>query len=729
MSPLDTDAYDVLVKKSQMKRNFGDVSYNDMNTNILIPCDLIKNFYNDSLFYMHFYNILYIELWKLDITNNNKIEVLSTIIKNLTINFSDSSQTKNVGATTYNIMGELIFVKAPNNYVYTFYLGTFQNHYNTLAAYNIYDTYIQRTSGNRIYPLTIKRKVESSDPSNILLGRNASAYITIDMSTGSIINNTVTIVDGGSQYTADNIEIDLSKLAIDFKVDDNSSTKLEFTYQIGTNGTITGITPRITAPNTSGGSERVVTTSLAFSRDIINYIKPAVCQIVKLDSLSVNPIDTSISSANGGVFSAGLNYNLGENLGTKTYNDIEVRKKRFRKVISEVLNTPVQNIFSYLFYNKIYYNVIVCNTSLQLLIRHLFWNTSESTSLANEYTSTSTSVVIIKKHIEALTNNLKFLDTSTTKVTKDFVVDKDYYAERIMLLNETKTKYNTILDGLNNVVNNYNQYLLYYQKLKTYANIIIIFLVILIVITVTITVLPMFNYNSKNTYYILVLILLIILTIIYYNTFKHVSLYENFTTPDCTSTTVNINCSTITTTKSREEIEQISPSSAQTAANNNAKNYASFFNAFTKELTDYSSTYLMLNDSLSTVIYVGNNRTFSQDANIYLYKLYVEKRKKNNINELKKNNLSNLIQAIKKQIIYLFNIILIISFITIVMLVCLIWYNLALFNINLILAFAAIAIIIIMFYFYYSIIQPTRMLANKNYWANTNPSKDTINTL
>lgn len=729
MPALDTDAYDELVKKSQMKRNFGDISYNDMNTNILIPCDLIKNFYNDSLFYMHFYNILYIELWKLDITNNNKIEVLSAIIKNLTINFSDSSQTKNVGATNYNIMGELTFVKAPNNYVYTFYLGTFKNHYNTLAAYTIYDTYIQRTSGNRIYPLIIKRTGESIDPSNILVGRNASAYITIDMSTGSIINNNVTIVDGGSQYTAENIEIDLSKLAIDFKVDDNLSTKLEFTYQIGTNGTITGIIPRITAPNTSGGSERVATTTLAFSRDIINYIKPAICQIVNFSELSTIPIDNSISSANGGVFSSGLNYNLGENLGNKTYSDIDVRKKRFRKVISEVLNTPVQNIFSYLFYNKIYYNVIVCNTSLQLLIRQLFWNTQESTSLANSYTNSSSQIITIKKHIESLTNNLKFLDTSTTKITKDFVVDKDYYAERIMLLNETKTKYNNILDGLNNVVNNYNQYLIYYQKLKTYANIIIVFLVILIVITITITVLPMFNYNSKNTYYILVLILLIILTIIYYNTFKHISLYENFSTPDCSSTTINFECSTITTTKTSAEIQEITPAAAQTAANTNAINYASFFNAFSNELTDYNSTYLMLNDSLSTIIYVGNNRTFSQDANIYLYKLYVEKRKKNNLNELKKNNLSNLIQAIKKQIIYLFNIILIISFITIIMLVCLIWYNLAVFNINIILVFAAIAIIVIMFYFYYSIIQPTRMLANKNYWANTNPSKDVINTL
>ncbi len=31
-----------------------------------------------------------------------------------------------------------------------------------------------------------------------------------------------------------------------------------------------------------------------------------------------------------------------------------------------------------------------------------------------------------------------------------------------------------------------------------------------------------------------------------------------------------------------------------------------------------------------------------------------------------------------------------------------------------------------MIYFSFAIIQPTRMISNKNYWANLNPSKTTI---
>ena len=34
-----------------------------------------------------------------------------------------------------------------------------------------------------------------------------------------------------------------------------------------------------------------------------------------------------------------------------------------------------------------------------------------------------------------------------------------------------------------------------------------------------------------------------------------------------------------------------------------------------------------------------------------------------------------------------------------------------------------------MIYFSFAIIQPTRMIANKNYWAITNPSKNTIGKL
>lgn len=196
---------------------------------------------------------------------------------------------------------------------------------------------------------------------------------------------------------------------------------------------------------------------------------------------------------------------------------------------------------------------------------------------------------------------------------------------------------------------------------------------------------------------------------IYYANFRHIALYEAFT---CNS-----------------EVPYNPQHPDARTKNNHITNNYSFFNTIIEYLNSYNNSYIDLNDELSASVFIGNNKTYSQDANSYLYKLYVDKKRRTELNRLKKVSLTNHIEAIKKQIIYLFNIILTISLVAIVLLISLIVYISAPFYLNYVIAFATIAIFIVIITFIFALKQPTRMKVNKNYWANKNPLEETINNL
>lgn len=236
------------------------------------------------------------------------------------------------------------------------------------------------------------------------------------------------------------------------------------------------------------------------------------------------------------------------------------------------------------------------------------------------------------------------------------------------------------------------------------------------------------------------LVILIIFTIIYYNNFKHVGLYEKFAsanyssgTETCSSPCIRISSSTITnmgtpslTTAKNGKINPSAGTESLTIAQNN--NHATFWNTLTSNssLIEYRTFSNKINEDLGTVLYVANNKVYSKDGNDYLYKLYIEKTRKIDVDKLKKIKLSNIIEALKKQISFIFYVILIISLLTILLLICLIFYNSSIMNIEYIIILAVIFIIILMFYFNYVVVQPTRMKANKNYWSNVSPTEATF---
>lgn len=767
MSGANADRYNELVQKSQIKSHFGNDSYGTINDR-LIPCNEILNFYKDSLFYMHLFNTLYLELLMYDRTNGHNLENFNKIIKNLQLGFDTSTTTLSstdarLGVLTPNITDE-------GTSTYNFRIGLFNEYYHNVDAYQYYNQAVSQTRSSAQF-FTIDVNLPSSDPTSIG-GTPARLKIAVDMNTGVIQklniagdaadNSTantkyVHISDGGTRFPRSRTiyNSDYNNTLIDLRVGGDvfgnnfRNSIADVKFDINAEGRITAVT----LLTTIRGSRQFTTFTVNNISDIDNY-KPKIANIPLLETgfsydFANNVLDTSIGSGSGTsrVFKKNQNnnFNINEAIATNnTYDNANVRKKKFRKIISDILNTPTQNIFGYLLYQKMYYNCIVCNTSIQIVLRHTYLNAN--INLLVESGTTGNSAIIahgttINTFIQTQTTNLNQLRSIATTASNDYVADKNFVVDRMLLLNDLKRDFNETLESLNGVVNNYNRYILYYNKLKKYVSGIILFLIILIVASILITISPTFDYNAKNTYYIVILITLIVITIIYYLNFRHVSLYEKFATATnetitaptirITTSTFNTNCTSYTKGKDmRNQAEVTTGVNAEIRNNNN--NHAAFANqifAQSENLTNYNYTYLLLSNDINSAIFVSNNKVFSEGGNDYLYKLYTEKVRQNDLNKLKKAKFGNIIEAIKKQIIYLFNIALLISLVAIVLVICLIFYNFGVVNIGYIFTFAVIALIIIMFYMNYIMIQQTRMLASKKYWSVNNPSEVTLDQL
>ncbi len=661
MTSTTNDIYETLVKKSKITDNYATLTHAQVDT-IMVPCDDLYSFYNDSLFYLHLYNSLYLETVTRNNTDNSDVQKFKRGVEGLLLKFDTATSCSNK-------MGNLAVNSSSSGYEFTFNTNCFTSNSTNSSKY-VPDATLGSKTDEEIKNVTPE---SGNTPTSV-----GKIKFTINYATGRV---TSVVDDAGSGYT----------------------------------GTPTVISPRegysVTLSVISGGAVTIASRSDTLPR--INLLAPQLNNI-EATGITVNTslIDTSAGTTSGSVYSYNLSNNaaLSSGLLTKytSYNE-EARKQKFRRVIYEILNTPVENFISYLFYNRVYYNVIVCNASIQTMIRNNYLNKLNINLNDVAGFNSNTQLSAITLHITNMKTNLNNLKTSIGYVTSDFIKDKSKYGDKIILLNNTKQEYYKVETSLNRVIKDYNSYYENYQRIKIYASAIIVFLILLIIAAVAITVLPFFSYNSKNTYYIVILIILIVMLGIYYANFRHVGLYETFT------------CS------EKSPYNPLHPDA--TTRNNHLTNNYNFFNTIIDYLNTYNNAYTDLNDELSASVFIGNNKTYSQDANEYLYKLYVDKKRRTDHNRLKKVSLTNHIEAMKKQIVYLFNIILVISFLAIILLISLIVYTSAPFYLNYVIAFATIAIFTIIIFFIFSLKQPTRMKANKNYWANKNPADETINNL
>lgn len=661
MTSTTNDIYEILVKKSKITDNYAPLTHSQVD-NVIIPCDDLYPFYNDSLFYLHLYNSLYLEVVTRNNTDNADVQKFKAGVSGLVLkfDFATSCGTK---------MGNLIVNSSSGGYEFTFNTNCYTANYNNSSKY-----VIDATFGSTIVDSTINVSRGTGDTT----GTGGQIKFTLNVATGSI---TSAIHAAGTGYTvAPTVVSGIEGYSVTLGI---------------SSGSISSITP----------------TGAPIPRN--NLLAPQLNLHTSGISINTDLIDTNAASTVGNVYSYNSTRNdaLNSGLSNKytSYNNLDARRQKFRKVIYEILNTPVENFISYLFYNRVYYNVIVCNASIQTIIRNNYLNKLNVNLNDVPNFNSNSGLPAITLHITNMKTNLDNLKNSIDYITSDFIKDKSKYGDKIILLNNTKQEYYRVETALNRAIKEYNSYYENYQRIKIYASAVIVFLILLIIAAVVITVLPFFSYNSKNTYYIVMLIILIVMLGIYYANFRHVGLYETFT------------CN---------EKSAYNPQHPDIQTRNyHVTNNYNFFNTIIDYLNTYNNAYVDLNDELSASVFIGNNKTYSQDANDYLYKLYVDKKRRTDHNRLKKVSLNNHIEAMKKQIVYLFNLILTISFIAIVLLISLIVYASAPFYLNYVITFASIAILAVIIFFIFSLKQPTRMKVNKNYWANKNPTDETINNL
>jgi len=397
--------------------------------------------------------------------------------------------------------------------------------------------------------------------------------------------------------------------------------------------------------------------------------------------------------------------------------DINTRKDKMLRILYEILNKTPEEMMGYLLKQKLYYNQLIYNISLQMKIRNNYINNSALTltNLNTQnyfsssgagggdnsiFTNIQTAFNNMKDNVESLNNNI------FTNYDNNFLINKYTYTKKIESLNEIKDKYEKIQNSLNVLIKEYNKYITNFTAIKQYANYVIIFLIIVIIITILISILSNITIRFKNSYYITTFIILLIITYLFYNRFHHVNLYEKFTVPTCT---------TVISYKEHNNTHKI--------------NHSTLCNRLAQSMNDYNISIKKLDNNININIYTIGNATYSTDANNYLYKLYMNKVQQNEVNRLKKVSLTNLIEGMKKQILYLFNIILLISCFTIIILFGLMLHSSFPFLLSYIIIICIILIIIMIIYFIFAIAQPTRLIANKNYWANNGPSENILNKL
>ena len=407
-------------------------------------------------------------------------------------------------------------------------------------------------------------------------------------------------------------------------------------------------------------------------------------------------------------------------------------KTKFKEIIEEVLSQKPENILGYLLNKKIYYNIILYNISIQNAIRVNFINDGNSNIITGDISylaiqditssctinsvthnncinlnNVKTFILENKKNIDKL-NEIHFSNNNSN----EYLIDKNNYINKINILNTLKTEYIKTQDKLNISTKLYNQQYKNYNSIKTNAIYIIIVLIIIILSIILISIYPIFTNETKNSIYIILLIILIVITYLYYINYKYVNLYENFDTLAISITAISNGSA--------------SPTSYDGKISSHKTNNNKFYNLLITYINDYTNAITDIFNNMRMNIYTIGNKSFSQDANIYLYNLFLEKKKKIELNNIKSTNFFNMIEVIKKQIIYLFNIVFVIACFIIILLLSLIIYSLVPHLYIYIIILCVVLIIILMIYFTFAIVQPTKMIANKNYWANINPSKDII---
>jgi len=153
------------------------------------------------------------------------------------------------------------------------------------------------------------------------------------------------------------------------------------------------------------------------------------------------------------------------------------------------------------------------------------------------------------------------------------------------------------------------------------------------------------------------------------------------------------------------------------------------YNSLKDSINKFIAESNKITSILNNLYLTTSDELFRVDADRYMKKVVKHKIETIKVNKMKYTTLLELIQVMKGEINFLFNLILLILFFVFVLLLGLFIYSTIpqLFILNIIIC--SIVIISSCTYFIIAIVQPTRKDAVKNYLANYKPSQETIGRL
>ena len=420
----------------------------------------------------------------------------------------------------------------------------------------------------------------------------------------------------------------------------------------------------------------------------------------------------------------------------------------YLEIFNKILNTDPLNMLATLKYNMHYYNLIAYNASIQwklLQIQNLriihataspttftanticydtinataspFITGSEyNTELIKQGVNTPTTslcptgqsktagplyvygVVPEPNALQDLNDHINILETNISKILEDFNDSTEFTTlttnitdTTSMNKNSTYNYYNEQL-ALNKAINDYNNELENYNNLSYYYKIVIAFGIVLLLLIIVIFNFNGINNNSKISIYGIIIIMIIIAYILY-NQFSGVK--EGFTAVLA------------------KGITNIVPKNLSSNIN---------FSLYKQKTTQYMSKLLI-------VLTNGTIGGTMKSSLNYIKRISDIKNDKAEYYKIKKMNLINSMEVLKKTSKYYYNMIILIAGSIIIFNTALILYLLSPSNIIGILLFSVLPFIILIFYISYQIHKSTRLAENKNYWANYNPSDNTLNNL
>lgn len=305
-------------------------------------------------------------------------------------------------------------------------------------------------------------------------------------------------------------------------------------------------------------------------------------------------------------------------------------------------------------------------------------------------------------NITNLNTDLTYITSNIQTISDLFIKTDDYTRVTNNITNVstentiTSTNFYNNQQDLNKTINEYNGELENFNNISFYYKLVVAFALLLTIVIIFIFGTNRIDNNSKISVYVIIIVMIIIAFILY----KQFSLVKEGFTYVHYKTSTSADSSTFTGT-----------AIPKTTINKYKISVERYINNLILSLTN-SNIATNLNSSLT-----------------YIKKISVIKNEKAEIYKIKKMNLMNSIEILKKNANFYYYMIIAIFVSIIILNIGLILYLLNPAMVMQIVILCIIPFIVLIYYISYYIHKSTRLAENKNYWANYNPSSTTLEDL